>query len=67
MRKEIELVNKIVREAIMHGADFGGSNDLNLEKLVSSINKWLEFHGVLDEYKVMVPEVGAKMPYITRR
>lgn len=52
MEKEIKIVNKIIREAIIHGADMGGSYEQNESALVSSINKWLELKGLSDEYVV---------------
>lgn len=50
MEKEIKIVNKIIREAIIHGADLGGSYEQNEESLVSSINEWLELKGLSDKY-----------------
>lgn len=46
MREEIELVNKIIVEAVMHGADCGGSYDSNEEGLTEAITNWLKSKGI---------------------
>lgn len=52
MEKEIKIVNKIIREAIIHGADLGGSYRQNEENLVNAISEWLELKGLSDKYVV---------------
>lgn len=52
MEKEIKIVNKIIREAIIHGADLGGSYRQNEENLVNTISEWLELKGLSDKYVV---------------
>lgn len=52
MTKEIEIINKIIVEAVMHGADSGGSYDSNEKNLTGSIKDWLELKGLSDIYGV---------------
>ena len=46
MEKQIELVNDIIFNAIMHGADPGGSYDCNPEGLSDSIYKWMAYNSI---------------------
>ena len=57
INKEIELVNNLIIQAVMHGADTGGSYDCNEDGLVLSIQDWVEFKGIEDKYTVMEIEV----------
>lgn len=57
MREEIELINKIIAEAVMHGADSGGSYDSNEENLTEAITDWLKFKGIENDYCVKYQEV----------
>jgi hypothetical protein len=57
MREEIKLINKIIAEAVMHGADMGGSYDSNEEDLTEAITDWLKFKGVDNDYCVKKQEV----------
>lgn len=50
---KINLMNRIVNEAVKHGADSGGSYANNEEDLVKSIEDWLKFEGYNDEYEVI--------------
>ena len=52
MEKEIKIVNKIIREAIIHGSDLGGSYKQNEDNLINSVNEWLELKGLSDKYVV---------------
>lgn len=52
MKKEIEIINKIIVEAVMHGADSGGSYNSNEEKLIAAIEEWLELKDFGYEYAV---------------
>lgn len=52
MREEIALINKIIAEAVMHGADSGGSYNSNEEDLTEAITDWLKFKGIDNEYCV---------------
>ena len=58
MREEIELINKIIAEAVMHGADIGGSYNSNEEDLTEAITDWLKFKGIDNDYCVKYQEVG---------
>ena len=46
MDKQIELINDIIFNAILHGADCGGSYDSNRDGLIASIEKWLNFNKI---------------------
>lgn len=52
LEKEIEIINRIIVEAIVHGSDGGGSYNMNEENLISSIVSWLEFNGIANDYEV---------------
>ena len=41
--KEIAFINSIISNAIIHGADSGGSYNQNEEGLLDSVNAWLRF------------------------
>lgn len=50
MDKEIKLINDIIAEAIIHGADSGGSYENNEEDLFAAVNEWLKFKGLQGRY-----------------
>lgn len=50
MEKEIELINNIIANAIIHGADSGGSYEQNEEDLTKAVNEWLKFNRVSHKY-----------------
>lgn len=52
MEKEIKIINKIIAEAVCHGADSGGSYDQNAYNLIIAINQWLIFKGLANRYTV---------------
>ena len=52
MEKEIEMINRIIVEAVMHGADSGGSYDSNEKNLIGTMKEWLEFKGLSNRYIV---------------
>jgi uncharacterized protein YfaT (DUF1175 family) len=52
IEKEIKLVNRIIEEAIWHGADCGGSYSQNEEGLRKSISEWLKYKGLNHKYTV---------------
>lgn len=52
MDREVELVNKIIRESIIHGADWGGSYDSNEERLIKSIEEWIIFKELQHKYTI---------------
>lgn len=67
MREEIELINKIIAEAVMHGADIGGSYDSNEENLTKSITDWLKFKGIDNKYCVKYQEVRTPCEHLKGR
>lgn len=52
INKEIELINKVIKDAIIHGGDAGGAYCQYGGKLKESIEKWLEYRGLTDRYAV---------------
>lgn len=58
IEKEIVLINKIIREAVIHGADCGGSYNQNTENLISAIEDWLQEKNQLTLYTVRDIPVG---------
>ena len=48
IEKEIKLINDIVLNAVMHGADAGGSYNSNMPGLTQSLNAWMESKGLTD-------------------
>ena len=60
MEKEIEIINKIIKESVIHGADSGGSYDQNEKRLLESINEWMEFKGISKEYTAMYIKIDCK-------
>ena len=57
---EISLINKIVREAVMHGADAGGSYDSNEEGLTKALQRYIDFKGISDDYTVANVKFGCQ-------
>lgn len=49
-KKEIELINSIIREAIVHGSDNGGAYEINEDGLRESVSEWLEYHDLSEKY-----------------
>lgn len=49
-KKEIELINSIIREAIVHGSDEGGAYEINEDDLRESVSEWLEYHDLFEKY-----------------
>ena len=56
IEKEIKLINNIVLNAVMHGADAGGSYQSNMQGVTQSLNAWMESKGLTD-YVVQEVEV----------
>ena len=52
MDREVELVNKIIKESIIHGADWGGSYDTNEKNLIESIEEWIIFKELQHKYTI---------------
>lgn len=65
MEEEIKIINKIIQEAVWHGADGGGSYDQNDVDLIAAINKWLIFRGLVNRYTVeeVITEDGFMKTY----
>ena len=57
---EIELINNIVCEAVMHGADAGGSYDSNSRGLTKALQRYLDFKGISDVFGVTEVIMGAQ-------
>ena len=53
MEREIELINEIIANAIIHGGDWGGTYESNMENLVIAVNNWLREKGLKDKYHVV--------------
>ena len=49
--KEIELINDLIVQAIKHGGDGGGTYFSNENGLISAINAWLKFKGIMNKYQ----------------
>ena len=49
---------KIIREAVIHGADLGGSYDQNEEGLLEAINEWLKMKELLNQYTISLVETS---------
>lgn len=50
MEKEIALINNIIAESIIHGADAGGSYEQNEANLTKAVNEWLKYKGIANMY-----------------
>ena len=48
--REVELINHIIREAVIHGADAGGSYNSNEENLINAVYDWLDLKHLTDKY-----------------
>ena len=48
IEKEIKLINDIVLNSVMHGADAGGSYHSNIQGVTQSLNAWIESKGLTD-------------------
>jgi len=49
---EIELINNIIKESVIHGGDAGGAYFSNTKKVYSVIQEWLNYHDLSDIYIV---------------
>lgn len=50
MTEEIKIINDMIAQAVIHGADAGGSYDQNEEGLMRAITNWLIFKGLDGKY-----------------
>lgn len=65
---EIALINKIVREAVLHGADTGGSYDSNERGLTRALQMHIDFKGIFNDYTVANVKFGCqRIPQLVGR
>lgn len=57
VENEINCINQIIIESVIHGADSGGSYDSNENNLIKSLNNWLELKNLKAKYEVKEVEV----------
>lgn len=60
IENEINCMNQIIIESVIHGADSGGIYGSNENNLINSINNWLELKHLKDKYEVKEVEVHIK-------
>ena len=48
IEKEIKLINDIVSNSVIHGADAGGSYNSNIQGVTQALNAWMEAKGLTD-------------------
>lgn len=51
--QEIKLVNDIIANAVIHGADLGGVYDSNPKGIALAINNWLKAKGFENDYHIV--------------
>ena len=56
IEKEIKLINDIVVNAVMHGADAGGSYNSNIQGVTQALNAWMKAKG-LTGYSVQKEDI----------
>ena len=56
-QQEIDLINRIVAEAIWHGADSGGAYYQNTGNLINSLNDWISYRLLRNAFDVHSIEV----------
>lgn len=62
---EATLINQIVCEAVLHGADAGGSYDSNEKGLTQALQKYIDFKGISNDYTVANVKFGCqKIPQL---
>lgn len=54
--KEIELINEIVAQAVIHGGDSGGPYYTNSSVLYKTLRNWLIEECLIDEFKIVQKE-----------
>lgn len=57
MDKEISLINKLIVNAELNGADTGGSYACNQKGLVESMNEYLQFKNLQNKYEIKVTDI----------
>ena len=62
---ETDLINQIVCEAVLHGADAGGSYDSNEKGLTQALQRYIDFKGISNDYTVENVKFGCqKIPQL---
>ena len=59
---EIELINNIIKESVVHGGDSGGAYFSNTKKVYLVIQEWLNYHNLSDIYTIDEQELEGE-PY----
>lgn len=69
MEQEIRILNNIIFQAIIHGGDSGGPYQTNEKALMASINSWLCFKGLTEEYGIAKVDLDgySSIPQIMRK
>ena len=57
-KQEIQLMNKIIEQAVIHGGDDGGAYFCNPNGIEKAIKNWLKFKGLDKEYIVIMTEIS---------
>ena len=60
LEKEIELINRVITEAVCHGGDPGGAYCCNASELNSAILEWLKMRGIDNKYTTNYEATGEK-------
>lgn len=61
---EIEIINRMIEEAIFHGGDLGGPYYSNEDNLRQFIQEWLKFKNINNFYHVLTK--GSGILYIAK-
>lgn len=64
IEEEINVINEIVKQSVIHGGDAGGAYLSNEEMTVRYLQIWLEKKELSDKYKVITEEKSKKGSYI---
>lgn len=64
IEEEINVINEIVKQSVIHGGDAGGAYFSNEEMTVRYLQIWLEKKELSDKYKVITKEKSIKGSYI---
>lgn len=54
VEQEVNLINNMIVQAILHGADSGGSYDMNEENLINAICDWIKFKQIQKNYEICI-------------
>lgn len=50
--KDIEAINNLILEAVIHGADISGSYNQNRDGLICAMDYFMETYDLYDKYKI---------------